>query len=111
MKRIVLFAAILALCAGCAVTTPKGVYSLALTGDQVGFAKDVVAQLGNLYLEIEAQEAALVEAQVQGKTDRVASILEKIANLKAKAAEKQTIVSSEVSEAVGVLEDAPEGVK
>lgn len=97
----------LGLASGCAITTPKGVYSLALTGDQVGFAKDVVAQVGNLYQEIQAQEAALEEAEKAGKTDRVASILDKIASLKQKAAEKTEVVESDIAEAEEVLAESP----
>lgn len=106
MRYLILILA-LVVASGCAITTPKGVYSLALTGDQVGFAKDVVAQVGNLYQEIQAQEAALEEAQKQGKTDRVAAILEKIASLKAKAAEKGTVVQEQIDAAQEVLAESP----
>ena len=105
MRYLVLVSVLIVAC-GCAITTPKGVYSLALTGDQVGFAKDVVAQVGNLYQEIQAQEAALEEAQKQGKTDRVASILEKIASLKQKAEAKEAVVEEEIEAAQEVLEGA-----
>lgn len=104
VKKTVVLLLCVGLLGGCAITTPKGVYSIALTGDQVGFAKDVIAQVGNLYQEIEAQEAALEEAQKQGKTDRVAAILEKIAGLKEKVGKKEKAVEAVRDEAEAALE-------
>jgi len=72
------------LVAGCTITGPKGTYSLGINGEQIGFARDLFAQLGNVYEEIKAQESALDEAKHQGKTDRIADILDKLNSLRAK---------------------------
>lgn len=95
------------LMSGCAFTTPEGVWSIGIDTDMLGAVKDNAQALANTYQEIEAQEAALEEAQKAGKTDRVASILEKIANLRQKAENKESVVQEEIEAAQEVLAESP----
>jgi len=107
MKLIVTVVTVIAvmlmagLTAGCTITGPKGTYSLGINGEQIGFARDLFAQLGNIYQEIETQKAALEEANKQGKTDRVASILDKLNNLY----KKKSALAGKVQEKVDIAEE------
>lgn len=97
----------LGLMSGCAFTTPEGVWSIGIDADMLGAVKDNAQALANTYQEIEAQEAALEQAQLDGKADRVASIMEKIAALKQKAENKEAVVEDEIEAAQEVLAESP----
>ncbi len=94
---------------GCVITTPKGAYSFAIQGDQIGIAKDIAVALANTAQEIHRKEVELQLAQQTAKPDKIRQITDLLATLRDRQAKLKEQVQQRASAAQAALQTANAG--